>query len=33
MLAGAYQLWTEYLQSHTVYSPANLQFVQEGPYT
>lgn len=27
-----YGVWLEYLQTHTVYSPANLPFVEQGPY-
>ena len=28
-----YNIWLDYLRTHTVYSPANLVYVEEGPYT
>lgn len=33
ILASGYTTWVDYLRTHTAYHPANLQFVEEGPYT
>ena len=32
ILSSGYFTWVDYLRTHTVYSPANLQFVELGPY-
>lgn len=32
ILPSGYFTWVDYLRTHTVYNPANLQFVELGPY-
>lgn len=32
ILPSGYFTWADYLRTHTVYSPSNLQFLEQGPY-